>query len=135
MDLAEFAALHTPAPQADEVRFNQLIAAIAAAAEERPADFRHWTLGAPGHCAVQRPGRAILLGNLGEALAERIRHLDNEIAEHDRDLDALTTEHCPQLLAEPGIGSITDALRLDLESVERVGDDVRIRATIPRKER
>lgn len=67
MDLAEFAALHTPALQADEVRFNQLIAAIAAAAQERPADFRHWTLGAPGHCAVQRPGRAILLGNLGEA--------------------------------------------------------------------
>lgn len=41
----------------------------------------------------------------------------------------------PAALADAGIGSITDALRLDLESVERVGDDVRIRATIPRKER
>ena len=40
MDLAEFAALHTPALQADEVRFNQLIAAIAAAAQERPAGWR-----------------------------------------------------------------------------------------------
>jgi RimJ/RimL family protein N-acetyltransferase len=67
MDLAEFAALHTPALQADEVRFNQLIPAIAAAQLERPADFRHWTLGAPGHCAIQRPGRAILLGNLDAA--------------------------------------------------------------------
>ena len=41
----------------------------------------------------------------------------------------------PAALADAGIASIGDALRLGLESVERVGDDVRIRATIPRKER
>jgi diaminohydroxyphosphoribosylaminopyrimidine deaminase/5-amino-6-(5-phosphoribosylamino)uracil reductase len=41
----------------------------------------------------------------------------------------------PAALGDAGIGSIADALRLELESVERVGDDVRIRATIPRKER
>ena len=41
----------------------------------------------------------------------------------------------PAALADAGIASIGDALRLELESVERVGDDVRIRATIPRKER
>jgi RimJ/RimL family protein N-acetyltransferase len=79
MDLAEFAALHTPALQADEVRFNQLIAAIAAAAQERPADLRHWTLGAPGHCAVQRPGRAILLGNLDEAECRQLARATMEI--------------------------------------------------------
>jgi RimJ/RimL family protein N-acetyltransferase len=67
MDLAEFAALHVPALEADEVRFNSQIAAIAAAAKERPDGFRHWTVGAAGHCAIQRPGRAILLGDLDEA--------------------------------------------------------------------
>ena len=67
MDLAEFVALHAPALEADEVRFNVPIAAMAAAAKERPAGFRHWTLGTAGHCAIQRPGRAILLGNLDEA--------------------------------------------------------------------
>ena len=67
MDLAEFAELHVPALEADEVRFNLLIAAIASALKENPAGFRHWALGAPGHCAVQWPGRAIVLGNLDQA--------------------------------------------------------------------
>lgn len=79
MHLGEFAALHTPALQADEVRFNQQIAAIAAAANERPADFRHWTLGAPGHCAIQRPGRAILLGDLDEAECRELARVTIEI--------------------------------------------------------
>jgi transposase len=42
-------------------------------------------------------------------LAQRIRHLDAEIADHDRDLKQLTTAHCPQLLAEPGVGPIVAA--------------------------
>jgi transposase len=42
-------------------------------------------------------------------LAQRIRHLDQEIADHDRDLTALTDEHCPQLVAEHGVGPITGA--------------------------
>jgi hypothetical protein len=67
VDLAEFAELHVPALEADEVRFNLLIAAIASALKENPAGFRHWALGAPGHCAVQWPGRAIVLGNLDQA--------------------------------------------------------------------
>ena len=79
MDLAEFAALHTPALQADEVRFNQLIPAIAAAERERPACFRHWTLGAPGHCAIQQPGRAILLGNLDEAECRELARATMEV--------------------------------------------------------
>ena len=64
MDLGEFAELHVPALEADEVRFNLQIAAIASAVKERPVGFRHWTLGGPGHCAIQWPGRAIVLGNL-----------------------------------------------------------------------
>lgn len=42
-------------------------------------------------------------------LARRIQHLDDEIADHDRDLETLTTAHCPQLLAETGIGPVTAA--------------------------
>lgn len=38
--------------------------------------------------------------------AQRIRHLESEIAEHDKDLDQLTQQHCPQLRAEYGVGPI-----------------------------
>ena len=41
----------------------------------------------------------------------------------------------PAALAHAGIGSLADALRLEIESVDRVGDDLRISATFPRKER
>src|SRR5262245_266732 len=67
MDLAEFAALHVPALEIDEVRFNLLIAAITSAEKDTPPGFRLWSLGAPGHCAIQWPGRAILLGDLDRA--------------------------------------------------------------------
>jgi transposase len=39
-------------------------------------------------------------------LAQRISHLDDEIRAHDRDIDRLTLEHCPQVRDEPGIGPI-----------------------------
>jgi transposase len=42
-------------------------------------------------------------------LAKRIQHLTTEIKEHDHDLKALTSEYCPQLLAEPGVGPIVAA--------------------------
>lgn len=42
-------------------------------------------------------------------LAKRIQHLDAEIKEHDRDIKRLTTEHCPQLVAELGVGPIVAA--------------------------
>ena len=64
MDLRDFAQFHLPALEADEIRFNVQIAVIRAAVEEAPSGFLHWTLGAPGHCAIRSPGRAILLGNL-----------------------------------------------------------------------
>jgi hypothetical protein len=73
----EFAALHIPALEADEIRFNLLIAVIAGAAKAFPEGFHFWQLGEAGHCAVQSPGRSILLGNLdcGECqfLARRTR--------------------------------------------------------------
>lgn len=42
-------------------------------------------------------------------LAKRIQALDAEIKAHDRDLKALTTKHCPQLVAEFGVGPIVAA--------------------------
>ena len=41
--------------------------------------------------------------------AQRISNLDDEIAQHDHDLDKLTAAHCPQLRAEYGVGPITAA--------------------------
>lgn|SRR5215831_17408651 len=64
MDLKEFAEFHVPALAADEVRFNLHIAILTSAVKELPPGFRYWTLGAPGHCAIAWPGRAIVLGDL-----------------------------------------------------------------------
>jgi RimJ/RimL family protein N-acetyltransferase len=67
MDLARFAALHVPALEADEARFSLHIASLTSAEKDEPLGLRLWSLGAPGHCAMQWPGRAILLGNLDRA--------------------------------------------------------------------
>ena len=64
MSFQEFARLHIPALEADEIRFNLQIAVMAAAAKDFPAGFQYWALGAPGHCATQTPHHPILLGDL-----------------------------------------------------------------------
>ena len=61
MNLQEFANLHLPVLEADEVRFNVQIAVLTAAAKNPPAGFQYWSLGASGHCAIQSPERSILL--------------------------------------------------------------------------
>jgi len=43
------------------------------------------------------------------ALARRIIHLDDEVADHDRALKALLDQAAPQLIAERGIGYVTAA--------------------------
>lgn len=43
------------------------------------------------------------------ALARRIEHLDDEVADHDRALKQLLDEAAPQLIAERGIGYVTAA--------------------------
>ena len=67
MDLTEFAALHVPALEADEARFGLHVAGLTSAEKEERLHLRLWSLGAPGHCAMQWPGRAILLGDLDRA--------------------------------------------------------------------
>src|SRR5262245_7757983 len=80
MDLKEFAELHAPALEADEVRFNLQLAVLANAPKENPPGFRYWTLGGPGHCAFQWPGRAIVLGDLSKGECEK---LARQVAEID----------------------------------------------------
>jgi transposase len=58
----------------------------------------------PGRDLDQSCTRAAL-----RALARRIDHLDNEIADHDRVLKQLLEEAAPQLLTERGIGYVTAA--------------------------
>ena len=67
MDLQHFARTHLPALEADEVRFNVLVATLTAAAKSPPPALACWTLGEAGHCAVRWPRRGILLGHLDEA--------------------------------------------------------------------
>jgi RimJ/RimL family protein N-acetyltransferase len=80
MNVREFAQVHLPALERDEVRFNVQIAVLAAAAENAPTGFCHWTLGPHGHCAIKSPGRAILLGNVDRTecreLAQIVRDAD-----------------------------------------------------------
>jgi hypothetical protein len=64
MDLRQFAQFHVPALETDEIRFNVQIPVLKAAMEKSQSGFSFWTVGEPGHCAIQSPGRPILLGNL-----------------------------------------------------------------------
>lgn len=64
MDLKTFAAFHLPALEAEEVTYNVQIAVIEAALRSVPDGFAYWSLGPPGHCAIQSPGRNIVLGML-----------------------------------------------------------------------
>jgi RimJ/RimL family protein N-acetyltransferase len=80
MTFQEFIEFHLPALEADEVRFN-LPAGILAAADGKdcPTGFLCWTLGGPGHCAIQSPDRPIVLGALNreecQRLARETKHL------------------------------------------------------------
>jgi len=71
MDLAQFAALHVPALEADEARFI-LLAGLTSAEKDAPLGLRLWSLGAPGHCAMQWPEWAILLGDLDRAECQQL---------------------------------------------------------------
>jgi RimJ/RimL family protein N-acetyltransferase len=72
MDIQDFAKMHLPALEADEVRYNVQIAVLTAAVKNTPAGFAYWTVGAPGHCAIRSPGRAILLGNLNKTECHKL---------------------------------------------------------------
>lgn len=94
---------------------NQLKAMVVSAPEDLRDQLRD--LSRPqliDHCArlrdrpTQPPDHRYSAAAL-RRLARRIQHLDDEIAEHDQDLETLTEARCPQLLAETGIGPVTAA--------------------------
>jgi len=80
MQPREFAVYHLAALEADEARYNLILAILARLAADAPSDIQHWTLGSPGQCAVQEPGWPIAIANLGQAecrqLAEQTKELD-----------------------------------------------------------
>lgn len=76
----DFVLHHLAALEANEARHNLLLGILGRLCADPTLDVRQWTLGAPGQCAVQTPGRPIVLGELDEA---QCRHL----AEMTKDLD------------------------------------------------
>jgi len=65
MQASEFAEYHRPALEANEVRHNVILALMDQLTVG--GELRHWTLGAPGQCAMQSPGWPIVLGEPEEA--------------------------------------------------------------------
>ena len=74
----DFIALHAAALEADEVRHNVVLGILGRLGDEDAPPPRLWSLGAPGACALQTPGRPIALGALEarqcHALAEATRN-------------------------------------------------------------
>jgi ribosomal protein S18 acetylase RimI-like enzyme len=68
--LQDFIAMHLPVLRADEARHNILVCTLANAARGAIPDLRTWTLGEPGACALQFPGRPIALGDVTRAACE-----------------------------------------------------------------
>ncbi len=62
MQPREFADYHRVALEADEVRHNVILGILGRVAAGDEPQFRHWTLGSPGQCAVQTPPYPIVLG-------------------------------------------------------------------------
>lgn len=72
MRLDEFATIHLPALERDEARHNLMVAAINGAANNQSLGMRHWSFGNPGACAVQVPGRPIVIGDLNQAQCQTL---------------------------------------------------------------
>ena len=80
MNFQKFVEFHLPALEADEVRFNLPAGIMAAAAKDYPSGFLYWTLGAPGHCAIQTPDRPLALGALNRDECQRLARETKHIA-------------------------------------------------------
>jgi GNAT superfamily N-acetyltransferase len=80
MQPRDFVGFHVAALETNEARHNVILAILARAGGDPSVNVRLWTLGAPGQCAVQTPGRPIVLGDLDQAqsrlLAETTAELD-----------------------------------------------------------
>jgi RimJ/RimL family protein N-acetyltransferase len=66
MTLSEFAAMHEAALERNAARHLMMLGLLAAVRHGRPGDIKAWSLGQPGACAMMRPDRLLLLGDLDE---------------------------------------------------------------------
>ena len=80
MNVSEFRDFHMPVLERDEARHSVLISILSQARSGQGEPDRTWTLGGPGACAAQSPGRSIVLGDLSRA---QCRTLAEEVATTD----------------------------------------------------
>jgi predicted GNAT family acetyltransferase len=66
MTLSEFAAMHEAALETNAARHLMMLGLLAAARSNQSLDVKAWSLGQPGACAMLRPDRLLLLGDLDE---------------------------------------------------------------------
>jgi transposase len=94
---------------------NELKALVVTAPDELRSDLRNLTTRQlVATCAGFRSSRSRTVSRQGtqltmRALAQRIGHLNDEIAEHDQVITELLDEVAPQLLDEVGIGPVSAA--------------------------
>jgi GNAT superfamily N-acetyltransferase len=69
MDSKTFTDYHRAALEADDVRHNVILATLEG---QDIQDYRLWTLGGPGACAIQRPDLPIVLGALDQQQCHRL---------------------------------------------------------------
>lgn len=67
MNIFDFCDFHMPALENDEARHSVLISIVSRARNGQYQNVQTWTLGGPGCCAAQTPGRPIVLGDLTRA--------------------------------------------------------------------
>jgi len=79
MTLDEFVALHAPALERDEVKHNLIVTILTYAARVRPVDFKYWTIGAPGQCAVKTGRRPIVIGELDKGQCQKLAELTSDL--------------------------------------------------------
>ena len=80
MQFPAFLDFHLPALERDQARHNILLTILAAIRDGDAPEGRWWSLGGPGACAAQAPGRPVVLGDLARAqcraLAEALHEGD-----------------------------------------------------------
>jgi hypothetical protein len=71
MQLSAFLDIHRPALEEDQARHNLMLGLLVATLDRPEPELRLWSLGRPGQCAMQTPGRAVILGDLREDQCHR----------------------------------------------------------------
>jgi predicted GNAT family acetyltransferase len=66
MTLFEFSTMHETALERNAARHLMMLGLIAAVRDGRSGDIQAWSLGQPGECAMLRPDRLLVLGDLTE---------------------------------------------------------------------